>query len=105
MTSFMSREELEKVGFKSIGENVLISRNATIYGAGNISIGSNVRIDDFVDVWENKFKWFRECDKLKCEDCVNCESWRYCKGGSLHTWDFDLNKPKICLNNILKEMD
>ncbi len=43
----MSREELEKVGFKSIGENVLISRNATIYGAGNISIGSNVRIDDF----------------------------------------------------------
>lgn len=68
-------------------------------------IQGNVRIDDFVDVWENKFKWFRECDKLKCEDCINCESWRYCKGDSLHTWDFDLNKPKICLNNILKEMD
>lgn len=47
MTSFMSREELEKLGLKSIGENVLISRNATIYGAENISIGSNVRIDDF----------------------------------------------------------
>lgn len=47
MTSFMTREELEKLGLKSIGTNVLISRNATIYGAGNISIGSNVRIDDF----------------------------------------------------------
>lgn len=47
MTSFMSREELGKLGFKSLGENVLISRNATIYGAGNITIGNNVRIDDF----------------------------------------------------------
>ena len=47
MTSFLSREDLEKLGLKSVGENVLISRNATIYGAGNISIGSNVRIDDF----------------------------------------------------------
>ena len=47
MTSFMSREELEKIGFKSLGENVLVSRNARIYGAGNITIGSNVRIDDF----------------------------------------------------------
>lgn len=47
MTSFMTREELENLGLKSFGENVLISRNATIYGAANISIGSNVRIDDF----------------------------------------------------------
>ena len=47
MTSFMTRQELETVGFKSLGENVMISRNATIYGAQNIAIGSNVRIDDF----------------------------------------------------------
>ena len=47
MTSFRTREELEALGFRSIGENVLISRNATIYGAANMSIGSNVRIDDF----------------------------------------------------------
>lgn len=46
-TSFLSKDELQSVGFKSIGENVLISRKASIYGAHNISIGNNVRIDDF----------------------------------------------------------
>ena len=46
-TSFYTRDELEKIGFKSIGSNVLISCKASIYGAGRMSIGSNVRIDDF----------------------------------------------------------
>ena len=31
----------------SYGHNVLISRKCSIYGVGNISIGNNVRIDDF----------------------------------------------------------
>lgn len=46
-TSFYSEEELKEIGLKSYGKNVLISRNATIYGADKISIGDNVRIDDF----------------------------------------------------------
>ena len=36
------------IGFKSLGDNVLISDKASVYGAENIEIGSNVRIDDFV---------------------------------------------------------
>ena len=47
MNSFYSEEELKEIGFKSIGTNVLISKKCSIYGAQNISIGSNVRIDDF----------------------------------------------------------
>ena len=46
-TSFLSREKLMEIGFKSIGENVLLSRKASIYGPENIEIGNNVRIDDF----------------------------------------------------------
>lgn len=46
-TSFYNSDELKEIGFKSIGANVLISRKASIYGTGNISIGDNVRIDDF----------------------------------------------------------
>lgn len=46
-TSFLAADELKKIGFKSCGTNVLISRKASIYGASNISIGDNVRIDDF----------------------------------------------------------
>jgi galactoside O-acetyltransferase len=44
---FYKKEDLQKMGFKSLGDNVLISDKASIYGAKNIEIGSNVRIDDF----------------------------------------------------------
>jgi len=44
---FLSKEELNKIGFKSIGDNVLISDKASIYSPQNIEIGNNVRIDDF----------------------------------------------------------
>jgi galactoside O-acetyltransferase len=47
ITSFYTEEELNKIGFKSIGKNVFISRKSSIYGAAKISIGNNVRIDDF----------------------------------------------------------
>lgn len=45
--AFYSQSDLKKIGFKKIGENVLISDKASIYGAKNISLGDNVRIDDF----------------------------------------------------------
>jgi galactoside O-acetyltransferase len=45
--SFLSIEQLQAYGFKSIGTNVKISDKTSIYGAKRISIGSNVRIDDF----------------------------------------------------------
>ena len=46
-TSFYTRKELEKLGFSKIGNNVLISRLTTFYNISGISIGNNVRIDDF----------------------------------------------------------
>ena len=46
-SGFYTRDELEDFGFSRIGNNVLISRKASIYGAKNMKIGSNVRIDDF----------------------------------------------------------
>ena len=47
MTSFYKKEELNELGFKSIGNNVLVSRKASFYGISRISLGNNVRIDDF----------------------------------------------------------
>lgn len=47
MTSFYSQDEILQLGFSSVGEDVLISRKASIYGAEHISIGNHVRIDDF----------------------------------------------------------
>lgn len=45
--SFYSKDELVQIGFSSVGSNVSISRKASIYNAKEISIGNNVRIDDF----------------------------------------------------------
>lgn len=47
MSNFYSERELKNLGLKSFGKNVLISKKSSIYGAENIEIGSNVRIDDF----------------------------------------------------------
>lgn len=44
---FYSRERLQEMGFKSLGDNVLISDKSSIYNTKNIELGSNVRIDDF----------------------------------------------------------
>jgi acetyltransferase-like isoleucine patch superfamily enzyme len=45
--SFLKQDELEKIGFKHLGKNVLISDKCSIYNAKNISIDDNTRIDDF----------------------------------------------------------
>lgn len=47
INSFYSVQELRKLGLKSFGEDVKISRNASIYSPDLISIGNHVRIDDF----------------------------------------------------------
>lgn len=47
MNSFYSEIELAELGLKSFGSNVLISKKCSIYAPEKISVGNNVRIDDF----------------------------------------------------------
>lgn len=47
MISFYTQEELKELGLKKYGNNVLISRYAHIYSPHLLSIGNDVRIDDF----------------------------------------------------------
>jgi galactoside O-acetyltransferase len=44
---YLSGGDIQKIGFKSVGENVWISSKTSIYNAQNIALGSHVRIDDF----------------------------------------------------------
>jgi acetyltransferase-like isoleucine patch superfamily enzyme len=44
---FYERPELEKAGFASLGENVLIKKTCGLFFTQNMRIGSHVRIDDF----------------------------------------------------------
>ena len=45
--AYYTEQELKKLGFKYIGDNVKISDKASIYSYNQIEIGDNSRIDDF----------------------------------------------------------
>ena len=47
MNSFYDVNELLKIGFESVGDDVQISRKASIYDSSKMSLGNHVRIDDF----------------------------------------------------------
>lgn len=51
---WFSEEELNLFKFKNIGKNVLISKKSSIYMPDKISLGSNIRIDDFVIISAKK---------------------------------------------------
>jgi len=46
-SGFLSREEIQAIGFARVGENVSIDQTARFYDARRISIGSHVRIDAY----------------------------------------------------------
>jgi len=43
----LSKEAIRLLGFKSVGEGIQISDKVSIYGAERITLGNNIRIDDF----------------------------------------------------------
>lgn len=49
----------------------------------------NVQKDNFVEVWENKFEFFRSETRCQSKKCKTCKDWESCRGDSLHTWNFE----------------
>lgn len=50
MSNFLSEEELAGLGIRQYGKNVLIGRHAVLYTPEKLTMGDNVRIDDFTIV-------------------------------------------------------
>ena len=48
--AYLTRQQLEAMGFKHLGKNVKVSDKASIYNANQISIGDESRIDDFCTI-------------------------------------------------------
>jgi len=67
-------------------------------------IQGNVRIDQFSEVWNNKFSYFRDKQRTSCDKCQKCEYWEECLGGSMHIWDFEKEQPKICHLECIDEL-
>ena len=86
-----------------------ILSNGDIYVCPNVPrrkelIQGNIKTDSFVDVWENKFEYFRNGDRCSCDTCKKCKHWNYCAGDAMHTWNFDDNEPLICLKDVFEDM-
>lgn len=82
-----------------------ILSNGDIFVCPNVErrkelIQGNINTDSFVEVWENKFKPFRHEKRTSNKGCERCSHFKYCGGDAFHTWNFDENKPNICIKKI-----
>lgn len=64
-------------------------------------IQGNIRRDDFSDVWRRGFTQYRNAHHENSPFCAGCIHASKCGGDSFHTWDFERNRPRICLKDIL----
>ena len=100
-----------------LGEYELKVRDYLFFCHGGINIGSimcdgsitaclsvrspafiqgNIYKDDFMDVWNNKFKNARNRSWAKTGACKNCKSWRWCEGNGLHLHKDDCSECVHC---------
>ena len=82
--------------------------NGDLYVCPNVPrisslIQGNIKIDNFKEIWDNKYKEFRKKDRTKCELCDSCDYYEFCLGGAYHTWDFEKNTQKRCIYHMLKK--
>ncbi len=59
-------------------------------------VQGNIYRDDFNNVWENRFKPFRERSWNRVDQCSACKHYRYCEGGGMHEWDYEARKLRRC---------
>lgn len=65
-------------------------------------VQGNIRTDDFMDIWLNRFQAFRRDRTEDCAKCMECSERFLCGGDSTHTWDFERNEPLLCLQDLQK---
>ncbi|MBN2695821.1 radical SAM protein [bacterium] len=86
-----------------------ILADGTITGCNNnhnTFYQGNIIKDNFSDVWNNRFKEYRERDSwLSDSYCKKfCKEYNECQGGSIHLWEKDDSKPKFCYIKNFDEM-
>ncbi len=62
----------------------------------------NIYEDNFMDVWEQRFKPHRDHRWMKRDECDGCKYWRYCEGNGMHLRDDD-GRLLFCHMKRLKE--
>jgi radical SAM enzyme (rSAM/lipoprotein system) len=74
-----------------------ILANGDIGACPNIHRGfvqGNIYTDDFIEVWEKRFKIFR--NRKREGQCRTCEIWSWCRGDGMHLHEPDREGPIHC---------
>ncbi len=66
------------------------TNNASRFHVGNILK------DDFITLWNNDFKLFRNRNWTKTGACEKCEYWKDCRGSSIHLWHDNAEQIAFC---------
>jgi radical SAM enzyme (rSAM/lipoprotein system) len=62
----------------------------------------NIYSDNFYEVWQTKYKPFRDRSWTKTGMCTDCANYKDCQGNGLHNWHGDMQEVLICHNEKLK---
>jgi len=65
------------------------------------TVQGNIHRKRLRDVWEQRFELFRHDLSDSCAECQSCEHVHFCRGDAHHSWDYDHNRPMVCLKGAL----
>lgn len=90
------------------GSGILVASilcNGDIYSCMDIErrpelVQGNIYTDNFADVWNHRFQIYRRDRSLECDMCRKCNDRRFCCGDAAHTWDYDANRPMLCIKQL-----
>lgn len=76
--------------------------NGDIYSCLDIErreelVQGNILSDRFLTVWFERFREFRSNRAERSDRCRKCAERKFCRGDSMHTWDFEKKKPMFCI--------
>lgn len=86
--------------------NLGILFDGKLGSCSNISrnfIQGDLRLERIKDVWENRYRPFRDGRWQKTEPCAHCTEWAFCHGGPMHKRL--MNGACQCLYSELKETE
>ena len=59
-------------------------------------VQGNILVDDFKQVWEERFIPHRDRRWMRTGPCAKCSEWAKCQGNSLHLWDEVEGRVAVC---------
>ena len=68
-------------------------------------VQGNIRTDNFMDVWQDRFQAFRRDRTADCAKCADCSERYLCGGDSAHTWDYEKKEPLLCWQDFFGSND